>query len=140
MQQPLNNEVKMMRSFNNYIKSKELFDEDAALELGRAAVGRSSFGEKQKEQLGNLFKVIELIADGYLSDLKSFLKRMSGKNEEIEKLVEKIEKDGWSSLHQAGTRATSGLDPDDENNLAEPEGDSFDEPDQLAQHDTGDAE
>jgi hypothetical protein len=141
MQQPLNNEVKMMRSFNNYMKSKELFDEDAARDIGRTAMGSVSLGEKQKEQLGNLFKVIELISDGYMSDLKSFLNRMSNKDEEIEKLVEKIKENNWSSLHQAGTKATSGFDPDDENNLSEPGSDSgFNEPDMLAQHDTGDAE
>jgi hypothetical protein len=136
MQQPLNNEVKMMRSFNNYIKSKELFAEDAARDIGRTAMGSVSLGEKQKEQLGNLFKVIELISDGYMADLKSFLIRMSKRDEEIEKLVEKIKDDGWAGLHQAGTKATSGFD--DENNLSEPGSDSgFDEPDQLAQHDTG---
>ena len=141
MQQPLNNEVKMMQSFDNYIKNKELIIETAATEIGKHAVGSASMGGKQKEQLGNLFQVIELIADGYLSDLKNFLDRMSNKDEEIEKLVEKIKENNWSSLHQAGTKVTSGFDSDDENNLSEPGSDGrFDEPDQLAQHDTGDAE
>jgi hypothetical protein len=140
MQQPLNNEVKMMRSFGNYVKSKELFIESSATDIGRTAMGSVSLGEKQKEQLGNLFKVIELISDGYLSDLKNFLNRMSNKDEEIEKLVEKIKDNNWSSLSQAGRNATSSFDGD-ENNPSEPESDSgFNEPDMLAQHDTGDAE
>ena len=141
MQQPLNNEVKMMRSFGNYIKSKEQFVESSATDIGRTALGSVSLGGKQKEQLGNLFKVIELISSGYLSDLKTFLNRMSNKDEEIEKLVEKIKDDNWASLHQAGTKATSAFDSDDENNSSEPEvGSEFSEPDQLAQHDTGDSE
>jgi hypothetical protein len=141
MQQPLNNEVKMMQSFDNYIKSKELFIESSATDIGRTAMGSVSLGEKQKEQLGNLFKVIELISDGYLSDLKNFLNRMSDKDKEIEKLVEKIKDNNWSSLSQAGRSATSSFDSGDENNPSEPESDSgFNEPDMLAQHDTGDAE
>ena len=141
MQQPLHNEVKMMRSFGNYVKSKELFIESSATDIGRTAMGSVSLGEKQKEQLGNLFKVIELISDGYMSDLKTFLNRMSNKDEEIEKLVEKIKDNNWASLHQAGTKATSAFDSGDENNSSEPESDSgFNEPDMLAQHDTGDAE
>ena len=141
MQQPLNNEVKMMQSFGNYIKSKEQFIESSATDIGRTALGSVSLGGKQEEQLGNLFKVIELISDGYLSDLKTFLNRMSNKDEEIEKLVEKIKDNNWASLHQAGTKATSSFDSDDENNLSSPESDSgFNEPDQLAQHDTGDVE
>ena len=74
MQQPLNNEVKMMQSFGNYIKNKEQFIESSATDIGRTAMGSVSLGGKQEEQLGNLFKVIELISDGYLSDLKTFLK------------------------------------------------------------------
>ena len=141
MQQPLHNEVKMMRSFGNYVKSKEQFVESSATDIGRTALGSVSLGEKQKEQLGNLFKVIELISDGYMSDLKTFLNRMSNKDEEIEKLVEKIKDNNWASLHQAGTKATSAFDSGDENNSSEPESDSgFNEPDMLAQHDTGDAE
>ena len=129
-----------MRSFGNYVKSKELFIESSATDIGRTAMGSVSLGEKQKEQLGNLFKVIELISDGYLSDLKNFLNRMSNKDEEIEKLVEKIKDYNWSSLSQAGRNATSSFDGD-ENNPSEPESDSgFNEPDMLAQHDTGDAE
>jgi len=129
-----------MRSFGNYVKSKELFIESSATDIGRTAMGSVSLGEKQKEQLGNLFKVIELISDGYLSDLKNFLNRMSNKDEEIEKLVEKIKDNNWSSLSQAGRNATSSFDGD-ENNPSEPESDSgFNEPDMLAQHDTGDAE
>lgn len=130
-----------MRSFGNYIKSKEQFVESSATDIGRTALGSVSLGEKQKEQLGNLFKVIELISDGYMSDLKTFLNRMSNKDEEIEKLVEKIKDNNWASLHQAGTKATSAFDSGDENNSSEPESDSgFNEPDMLAQHDTGDAE
>ena len=74
----------------SYIKSKEQFIESSATDIGRTALGSVSLGGKQEEQLGNLFKVIELISDGYLSDLKTFLNRMSNKDEEIEKLVEKI--------------------------------------------------
>jgi len=147
MQQPLNNEVKMMQSFDNYIKSKELFIESSATDIGRTAMGSVSLGEKQKEQLGNLFKVIELISDGYLSDLKNFLNRIADKDKEIVKnssiaeLVEKIKDNNWSSLSQAGRSATSSFDSGDENNPSEPESDSgFNEPDMLAQHDTGDAE
>ena len=141
MQQPLNNEVKMMQSFGNYIKSKKQFIESSATDIGRTALGSVSLGGKQEEQLGNLFKVIELISDGYLSDLKTFLNRMSNKDEEIEKLVEKIKDNNWASLHQAGAKATSAFDSGDENNLSSPESNSgFDEPDQIAQHDTGDAE
>lgn len=130
-----------MQSFGNYIKSKEQFIESSATDIGRTALGSVSLGGKQEEQLGILFRVIEKIAEDYMSDLKAFLIRMSKKDKEIKKLVDEIEDNDWASLHQAGAKATSSFDSDDENNPSEPESDSgFNEPDMLAQHDTGDAE
>ena len=113
MHQPLNNEVKTVQSFNNYIKNKEHFVESTASDVGKSALGDVSLGEKHKEQLGKLFQVIEIIASDFKSELISFLNRMSDKDERIEKLVEEMHEDGWASLGQAGQKAASSLSSDD---------------------------
>ena len=113
MHQPLNNEVKTVRSFNNYIKNKERLIESTASDVGKSALGDVSLGEKHKEQLGKLFKVMEIISSDFKSDLISFLNRMSDKDERIEKLVEEMHESGWASLGQAGQKAASALSDDD---------------------------